>query len=107
MTDDDIQPTIRRISIYRQLSDVLKSKRKSYHQLSSTHSTFTFPWNCTLTEVNSLSSKEDLNNKTSSLVKQKSISYDDITYLSNNEDEQLIKQNGLSLYLLVLYFNII
>jgi hypothetical protein len=98
MTDEQIQPPIRRSSIYRQLSDVLKSKRKQYRHVSPPNSTFTFVWNCALTEINS-SSKEDLNIVTPCLVKQKSISCDDVTFLSTNEDEQTIdkksKENGL------------
>jgi hypothetical protein len=98
MTDEETQPQIRRLSIYRQLSDVLKSKRKSYRHISPPNSTFTFVWNCALNEVKS-SSKEDLKNLTPCLIKQKSISCDDVTILSTNEDEQTIdkksKQNGL------------
>ena len=77
MTDENAQPQqIRRLSFYRQLSDVLKSKRKSFSHLSpTTNSTFTFVWKCTLTEVN-----EDL-----TLVKQKSISYDDVAFLSDQQ----------------------
>ncbi len=90
MTDEEIQPQVRRLSIYRQLSDVLKSKRKSYGHILPPNSTFTFVCNCTLTEVNKSSP---------CLVKQKSISYDDLSFLSTNEDEQTIdnksKQNGL------------
>lgn len=109
---------LRRLSICRQLSDVLKYRRKSCCSNSSDHlpympspsptssstttnsasSTFTFVWNCALTEINS-SSKEDLNIVTPCLVKQKSISCDDVTFLSTNEDEQTIdkksKENGL------------
>jgi hypothetical protein len=117
MTDEETSQ-VRRLSICRQLSDVLKSKRKSYSSSSSDHvtpttshsasSTFTFVWNCALTEMNS-PSKEDLNilssrknilsndpkNITGSmaaacLVKQKSISCDDIPYLSSNENDKTI-----------------
>jgi len=98
MTDEETQPQIRRLSIYRQLSDVLKSKRKPYRHISPPNSTFTFVWNCALTDVKS-SSIEDLKNLTPRLVKQKSISCDDVTILSTNEDEQTIdkksKENGL------------
>lgn len=93
MTDEEVQPAIRRVSIYRQLSDVLKSKRKSYRHLSPSNSSFAFAWNCTLPEINSSSSIEDLTRIIPPLVKQKSISYDDMTFLSTNEDEK----NGLSL----------
>ena len=108
---------VRRLSICRQLSDVLKSKRKSFCSSSSDHvtppttshsasTTFTFVWNCALTESNS-PSKEDLNmlssrkmipsndskNITGSmaaacLVKQKSISCDDIPFFSSDGNEQ-------------------
>ena len=123
---------IRRLSISRQLSDVLKSKRKSYYSsndnrgqvspsITTAHSissAFTFLWNCATVEVNSLS-KDNINisfknskQKTKSmifksLVKQKSISYDDMVFISSeddNDDKQTMctntidykfKQNGL------------
>ncbi len=87
------EPQFRRLSFYRQLSDVLKSKRKSYSHISppppttsSSNSTFTFVWKCALTGVN-----EDL-----TLVKQKSISYDDVAFLSDQEIiENKSRENGL------------
>lgn len=87
------EPQFRRLSFYRQLSDVLKSKRKSYSHISppppttsSSNSTFTFVWKCALTGVN-----EDL-----TLVKQKSISYDDVAFLSDQEiTENNSRENGL------------
>ena len=64
----------------------------------TSNSTFTLVWNCTLTEVNT-PSKEELINSSNTLVKQKSISCDDMAFMSNNDDQQIIenkpKQNGL------------
>lgn len=140
---------LRRLSICRQLSDVLKYRRKSYCSNSSDHlpylpspsptsssttansasSTFTFVWNCALTEVDSppgSSSNEDLhvlpvqhqqrtrknglsdvpsvvNPKeitgsvvAACLLKQKSVSCDDLAFLSSSGDEQTICASGLS-----------
>ncbi|CAF1589026.1 unnamed protein product [Adineta ricciae] len=139
---------LRRLSICRQLSDVLKYRRKSYCSNSSDHlpyipspsptsttttnsasSTFTFVWNCALTEVDSppgSSSNEDLhilpvqhqlrtrknglsddpnviNTKeitgsmvAACLLKQKSVSCDDVAFLSSSGDEQTICVNGPS-----------
>jgi len=167
---------LRRLSICRQLSDVLKYRRKSCCSNSSDHlpyipspsptssstttttnsasSTFTFVWNCALTEVDSppgSSSNEDLhvlpvqhqqrtrknglsddpnivNTKeitgsmvAACLLKQKSVSCDDVAFLSSSGDEQTIcasgppstasaaisyksKQNGLSSFFFHLYF---
>ena len=91
MTEEDILPQFRRISLYRQLSDVLKSKRKSCSHVSppTTTSGFTFVWNCGLTEMKSSSSK--------TLVKQKSISYDDLAFLTTNEDEHQKRKQMVSL----------
>jgi len=102
MTDENAQPQFRRLSFYRQLSDVLKSKRKSFSHVSppppTSNSTYTFVWNCTLPEDHS-PSKDDSNNISNTLVKQKSISCDDVAFLSTNDDQQIIdnkpKQNGL------------
>jgi hypothetical protein len=102
MTEEDVQLPFRRSSIYRQLSDVLKSKRKSYCHgsppVTTTNSTFTFVWNCALTEVNS-PTKEDVHRTPPTLVKQKSISCDDVAFLSTNTNEPIIenksKENGL------------
>ena len=135
---------LRRLSICRQLSDVLKYRRKSCCSNSSDHltniptpsptgttnsasSTFTFVWNCALTEVDSppgSSSNEDLHvlpvqypqrvrkNGLSDdphvvnvkeitgsmvaacLIKQKSVSCDDVAFLSSSGDEQTICPNG-------------
>ena len=140
---------LRRLSICRQLSDVLKYRRKSCCSNSSDHlpylpspsptssnttansasSTFTFVWNCALTEVDSppgSSSNEDLhvlpvqhqqrtrknglsddpnlvNTKeitgsmvAACLLKQKSVSCDDLAFLSSSGDEQTICASGLS-----------
>jgi hypothetical protein len=137
---------LRRLSICRQLSDVLKYRRKSCCSNSSDHlsniptpsptgttnsasSTFTFVWNCALTEVDSppgSSSNEDLHvlplhpsqrmrkNGLSDdphvvnvkeitgsmvaacLIKQKSVSCDDVAFLSSSGDEQTICPNGSS-----------
>jgi hypothetical protein len=168
---------LRRLSICRQLSDVLKYRRKSCCSNSSDHlpyipspsptsssttttttnsasSTFTFVWNCALTEVDSppgSSSNEDLhvlpvqhqqrtrknglsddpnivNTKeitgsmvAACLLKQKSVSCDDVAFLSSSGDEQTIcasgpssttsaaisyksKQNGLSSFFFHFYF---
>ena len=137
----------RRLSICRQLSDVLKYRRKSFCSNSNDHlsyisspsptssttnsasSTFTFVWNCALTEVDSppgSSSNEDLHilpiqhqprrrkdglsddpniitakETTGSMVaacllKQKSVSCDDVAFLSSSGDEQTISPNGSS-----------
>ncbi|CAF0977659.1 unnamed protein product [Rotaria sordida] len=118
MTHEDTSQA-RRSSLYRQLSDVLKLKRKSFYSnsrestLSSTtttpspSSTFTFLWNCALTEVDT-TSKEDFDslsnqskNRTDSidvhrLMKQKSISYDDLVFISSNEDGQTIRTNTIN-----------
>ncbi|CAF4495249.1 unnamed protein product [Rotaria sp. Silwood1] len=117
MTHEDTSQ-IRRLSLYKHLSDVLKLKRKTCCSnskdsiLSSTpttpspSSTFTFFWNCTLTEVDT-SSKEDFNNLSNQsknridsadvhcLIKQKSISYDDLVFISSNEDKQIISANTI------------
>lgn len=135
---------LRRLSICRQLSDVLKYRRKSCCSNSSDHltniptpsptgttnsasSTFTFVWNCALTEVDSppgSSSNEDLHvlpvqypqrvrkNGLSDdphvvnvkeitgsmvaacLIKQKSVSCDDVAFLSSSGDEQTICPSG-------------
>jgi hypothetical protein len=138
---------LRRLSICRQLSDVLKYRRKSCCSNSSDHlpyipspsptssttttnsasSTFTFVWNCALTEVDSppgSSSNEDLhvlpvqhqqrtrknglsddpttvNTKeitgsmvAACLLKQKSVSCDDVAFLSSSGDEQTICASG-------------
>lgn len=140
---------LRRLSICRQLSDVLKYRRKSCCSNSSDHlpyfpspsptssttttnsasSTFTFVWNCALTEVDSppgSSSNEDLhvlpvqhqqrtrknglsddpniiNTKeitgsmvAACLLKQKSVSCDDVAFLSSSGDEQTICASGPS-----------
>jgi hypothetical protein len=140
---------LRRLSICRQLSDVLKYRRKSCCSNSSDHlpyipspsptssstttnsasSTFTFVWNCALTEVDSppgSSSNEDLhvlpvqhpqrtrknglsddpnivNSKeitgsmvAACLLKQKSVSCDDVAFLSSSGDEQTIGASGPS-----------
>ncbi|CAF2098289.1 unnamed protein product [Rotaria magnacalcarata] len=139
---------LRRLSICRQLSDVLKYRRKSYCSNSNDHlpyipspsptlstttnsasSTFTFVWNCALTEVDSppgSSSNEDLhilpiqmqqrtrknglsddpnmlNTKeitgsmvAACLLKQKSVSCDDVAFLSSSGDEQTICASGPS-----------
>ena len=137
---------LRRLSICRQLSDVLKYRRKSCCSNSSDHltniptpsptgttnsasSTFTFVWNCALTEVDSppgSSSNEDLHvlpvqypqrvrkNGLSDdphvvnvkeitgsmvaacLIKQKSVSCDDVAFLSSSGDEQTICPSGSS-----------
>ena len=144
---------LRRLSLCRQLSDVLKYRRKSYCSNSSDHlpyipspsptsssttttnttnsasSTFTFVWNCALTEVDSppgSSSNEDLhvlpvqhqqrtrknglsddpniiNTKeitgsmvAACLIKQKSVSCDDVAFLSSSGDEQTICASGSS-----------
>ncbi|CAF3304826.1 unnamed protein product [Rotaria socialis] len=139
---------LRRLSICRQLSDVLKYRRKSYCSNSNDHlpyipspsptlstatnsasSTFTFVWNCALTEVDSppgSSSNEDvhilpiqmqqrarknglsddpnmLNTKeitgsmvAACLLKQKSVSCDDVAFLSSSGDEQTICASGSS-----------
>jgi hypothetical protein len=137
---------LRRLSICRQLSDVLKYRRKSCCSNSSDHmpysptpsptpttnsatSTFTFVWNCALTEVDSppgSSSNEDLHvlpiphqqrmrkNGLSDdptlittkeitgsmvaacLIKQKSVSCDDVAFLSSSGDEQTICASGSS-----------
>lgn len=129
---------LRRLSICRQLSDVLKYRRKSCCSNSSDHlsniptpsptgttnsasSTFTFVWNCTLAEVDSppgSSSNEDLQKLSSHqtqrtrrnglsddqpvinvkeitgsmvaacLIKQKSVSCDDMAFLTSNVDQQ-------------------
>jgi hypothetical protein len=139
---------LRRLSICRQLSDVLKYRRKSCCSNSTDHlpyvpspsptsssttttnsasSTFTFVWNCALTEVDSppgSSSNEDLhvlpvqhqqrirknglsddpnivNTKeitgsvvAACLLKQKSVSCDDVAFLSSSGDEQTICTSG-------------
>lgn len=111
MTDEILQPQFRRLSLYRQLSDVLKSKRKSSLHLSPppppSTSTSTFAWNCTLPEVNS-PSKEELNIVSNHLIKQKSISCDDMAFLSSNEEQQTIdktsEQNGLFDIFSFIYF---
>lgn len=103
MIDEDA-PQIRRLSLYRQLSDVLKSKRRSLctstkdsipPPATTTHSPlskFTFLWSCKLAEID-LSSNEHSNHPKSRtesideihcLIKQKSISYDDIAFISSN-----------------------
>jgi hypothetical protein len=138
---------LRRLSICRQLSDVLKYRRKSCCSNSTDHlpyipspsssstttnsasSTFTFVWNCALTEVDSppgSSSNEDLhvlpvqhqqrtrknglsddpntiNTKeitgsmvAACLLKQKSVSCDDVAFLSSSGDEQTICTSGPS-----------
>lgn len=101
MTDEVVQPQIRRLSLYRQLSDVLKSKRKSLCHVSpppTSNSTFAFGWNSTVPEVVS-PLKEGLESASNSLVKQKSISCDDVAFLSSNEDQQAVdykvEPNGL------------
>lgn len=131
---------LRRLSICRQLSDVLKYRRKSCCSNSSDHlsnipspsptgttnsasSTFTFVWNCTLAEVDSppgSSSNEDLQNLPNQhlqrtrknglsddphvinvkeitgsmvaacLIKQKSVSCDDMAFLTSNIEQQMI-----------------
>ena len=92
MTDELLPAQIRRLSLYRQLSDVLKSKRKSFCHVSSppppTTSNGTFAWDC------------PAKNESKTLAKQKSISYDDVAFLSNTEEPPIIdeplKLNGLS-----------
>lgn len=103
MTDELLPAQIRRLSLYRQLSDALKSKRKSFCHVSSppplpppVSSNSTFAWDCP--------SKSD----STKLVKQKSISYDDVAFLSNNEEsspaqpqtivDEQSKQNGLAFF---------
>ena len=90
MTDELLPAQIRRLSLYRQLSDALKSKRKSFCHISSA------PPRPPSVTSNSDSTK---------LVKQKSISYDDVAFLSNNEEplppeqsivDEQFKSNGLS-----------
>jgi hypothetical protein len=97
MTEEE---PLRRLSICRQLSDVLKSKRKSYVSTSK------FVWNCTLTKIDSPTTEDSkmLTNGslvTGCLVKQKSISCDDLAFLSsdliictNTIDDKSI-QNGV------------
>ena len=140
---------LRRLSICRQLSDVLKYRRKSCCSTSTDHlsyipspsptsssvttnsasSTFTFVWNCALTEVDSppgSSSNEDLhvlpvqhqqrtrknglsddpnivNTKeitgsmvAACLLKQKSVSCDDVAFLTTSTDEPIICASGPS-----------
>lgn len=86
---------IRRLSLYRQLSDVLKSKRKSCSYISppTTTAGLSFVWNSTLTENKNFIIEEE---STSTLVKQKSISYDDVVFLTANENTN--KQNGLDFF---------
>lgn len=95
MTDELLPAQIRRLSLYRQLSDALKSKRKSFCHVSSppplplpTPSNTTFAWDC------------PAKNESKLLAKQKSISYDDVAFLSNTEQPPIIdeplKLNGLS-----------
>jgi hypothetical protein len=104
---NDGNAIFRRSSIYRQLSDVLKSKRKSYGSPVSSSSTLTFVWKCGSSKIDS-PSNEDINIVndssdhrtivTACLVKQKSISCDDVAFLSSNIDEQTIPANGLFLF---------
>ena len=83
MTEREAPTQFRRLSFYRQLSDVWKSKRKSYSYVSPplppSISNATFVWNCALTEVKN------------TLIKQKSISYDDVAFLSTNEDQTMLE----------------
>lgn len=135
---------LRRLSICRQLSDALKSRRKSFSSsststdlllpspspsatINSASSTFTFVWNCALTEVDSppgSSSNEDLPHPyptrrrknalsddphginvkeitgsmvAACLIKQKSVSCDDMAFLSSSTDEQTIGASGTAL----------
>ena len=133
---------LRRLSICRQLSDALKSRRKSFSSSStstdllpspsptntanSASSTFTFVWNCALTEVDSppgSSSNEDLTQLpgrirknglsddphqlnvkditgsmvAACLIKQKSVSCDDMAFLLSTADEQAIGASGTAL----------
>ncbi|CAF3708814.1 unnamed protein product [Adineta steineri] len=89
----------RRLSICRQLSDVLKSKRKSYNESHS--STSKFSWNCTLSTIDSPINEQSnisfddpvVNGR---LIKQKSISYDDVVFLASEQNitTNQTKQNG-------------
>ncbi|CAM4965944.1 unnamed protein product [Rotaria socialis] len=103
---------VRRLSFCRQLSDVLKFKRRSlgsnskYPMLPSSKTTSrlpvsssTFSWNCTLVEDDS-SAKEAFKILSTNLItrrisidihclaKEKVISYDDLVFVASNEDEQ-------------------
>jgi hypothetical protein len=91
---------VRRLSICRQLSDVLKSTRKS------PLSTSKFSWNCTLNKMDSPTEENSkiLSNGsivTGCLVKQKSISCDDLVFLSSeltictNTKDTKSNENGL------------
>ncbi|CAF4454064.1 unnamed protein product [Adineta steineri] len=79
----------RRLSICRQLSDVLKSKRKSYNESHS--STSKFSWNCTLSTIDSPINEQsnisfDDPKVNGRLIKQKSISYDDVVFLASEQN---------------------
>ena len=78
MTDGEL---CRRVSICRQLSDAWKSKRKSYSDSHSSNSKFV--WNCALTEEDSPVHQQI---DKQYFVKQKSISYHDMTYLSSEHE---------------------
>jgi len=98
---------VRRLSICRQLSDVLKSTRKSYiRDHRSPLSTSKFAWNCTLNKMDSPTEEDSkiLSNGsivTGCLVKQKSISCDDLAFLSSeltictNTKDTKSNENGL------------
>lgn len=94
MTDELLPAQIRRLSLYRQLSDALKSKRKSLCHVSSPPplplptSTWDYP----------------PKDESKTLVKQKSISYDDVAFLSNTEESSVmidepLKTNGRFFFL--------
>jgi len=87
---------IRRLSLYRQLSDVLKSKRKSCSYISppTTSAGLSFIWNSTVTDNKNFIIEEESANL---LVKQKSISYDDVVFLATTEDDEN-KRNGLDYF---------
>ncbi|CAF2015869.1 unnamed protein product [Rotaria magnacalcarata] len=108
---------VRRLSFCRQLSDVLKFKRRSLGSISkdpispSSKTTLRLPvssssffWNCRLAEDDS-SAKEDFKILSQNLitrrisidihcsVKETAISYDDLVFIASNEDDEQTMHN--------------